>query len=335
MKARIEKSKVRRMGVAHGSAILYKNGDRLPGGMIFRAYDDSETMQERGNTNANLFVQCPYCGEIVSVRSNSAKRNQSCGCMMGNHVGKNKPQEFPKGWIYDSDAGRDAHNHPLVNVHSKWDETDKATFRLGNLKSGNTRWGHSAADDYCDETYIELHREQMQATNNALKKRALEEQIRTVHIESKLHSDDEAFTLMCMSKSLKSKLMDNTVYTADGGIICHRNIRYFNNEPCLADFQFDFGDVRLFLENNGIIHEEDVYGPMTLAARQARDKLVADFCAQHGFAHVVISYREAALASRDIKAYRAFLTKTINDAVKAQRAINRARAKAVKAAAKA
>ena len=126
MKARIEKSKVRRMGVAHGSAILYKNGDRLPGGMIFRAYDDSETMQERGNTHANLFVQCPYCGEVVSVRSNSAKRNQSCGCMMGNHVGKNKPQEFPKGWIYDSDAGRDAHNHPLVNVHSKWDETDKA-----------------------------------------------------------------------------------------------------------------------------------------------------------------------------------------------------------------
>ena len=299
------------------NAIVYRAGYKFANGMIFRAYDDTK----KTRLNKHLYVQCPYCGDVVSLASNSAKKLKSCGCEKMHHKSK-YTVEFKKGWIYDGDAGLDSHNHQLVTVHSKWDEADTATFRLCNLKGGTVRWAHSAADEGVDEEFEEMFAKQRLVDLQNAKKTAYSKGLSDIKNVQKLYSKDEAFTFKCLPKEYKGYLLDNTTYAANNGEICHNNKRLWNNEPHLADFQLKIGDLRIFIENNGIIHEEAIHGIKTLLERQDRDRRTAEFCKKHGFAQIVVSYKM--IEDRDEKAYRAYLRKAIKDAIKAHKAKSKA-----------
>ena len=315
--AKVKFMKIMTRGGASRAAIMFKEGQKLPGGMVFRAYDDAN--------RPNVFAQCPYCGTVVSISATQAKKNHSCGCMKNTRMAKGTVM-FAKGWIFDAAAGRDAHNHPLVTVHSRWDETDVATFRLGNLKSGKVRWAASIADDGVDEMYSEMYMQQARATIEKFELKMINEMLKDIKDRQKLYSCDEAFTYECLSKKYKKCLCDNTVYTADSGVISHNGTRFFNNEPFLADFQLNVDGIRVFIENNGPIHYEDIYGIKTLAERQARDRRVAQFCKDNGFVQIVVDYKM--IMDRDEAAYTKFLNDAIKNGVKAQKKANRAAAKA-------
>jgi hypothetical protein len=305
MKGNLLAKRTLRRGGVHRNAIAYATGTRFSGGMAFVAHDDSQS-------TPSMFVQCPYCGDVVSMTNAAAKTRQSCGC----HTTKfgKKTIQFAKGWIYDSDAGTDKNNHPLVNVHSKWNPMDTAVMRLGNLKSGKVRWASSSINTGVDESYRVLFEEQWAEATMYNKRKAINELLAISQEENKLYSPDEAFTFECLTKKMLSCACDNTVYLNDKGEIAHGGNRFVNNEPYRADFQFKMDGFRIYLENDGIGHEQPVHGEEALRERQERDRTVEKFCADNNIGLIRVSYRM--IEDRDDVAYKAFLKKAFRNTLK-------------------
>lgn len=129
----------------------FKLGDRIPGSGMHFVKRNVERQNEINTGQTYVDAACPFCGRVKEYRLGDLKngRTTSCSCNKGKHghftyvpkrkedscgnITYDKGYEMNFGWIYDGEAGLDTYGNRMVNVHSKWVETDKAVMPLKEL----------------------------------------------------------------------------------------------------------------------------------------------------------------------------------------------------------